>query len=506
MIVVIRTDASLQIGSGHLMRCLTLAEELRQRGAEVSFICRSHPGHLIGLLEAKGYAVARLAAASQEYQEQHGDLTHASWLAVSWQQDAADTIAALGETRPDWLIADSYALDRRWEGKLRPLVGKILVIDDLADRPHDCDLLLDQNLYHSMERRYNGLVPTHCDKLLGPKYALLRPEFLHARQALRKRDGVVKRVLIFFGGVDPTNETEKVLHALSGVSAQEFEVDVLVGGWSLRKNQVESFCAEHAAFHYHCQVDNMAQLMAGADLAIGAGGTATWERCALGLPALVVTVAQNQVELATCGAEKGLFFYLGAAETVTMQQIQDVFRVFHPATATLRAFAAASLSLVDARGAQRVAGMIAPPDIKVRTAEDQDCDAIYRWRNAEETRRFIFDASIIPLETHRIWFRNTLANPNRVILIGEISGHPVGVLRYDFSGEQALISVYLVPGWQGQGVGTGLIRSGSRWLREHRPETKVVNAEIMRANGASLVAFAQAGYQEHHVTYQEVFP
>lgn len=504
MIITIRTDASLQIGSGHVMRCLTLADELRQRGAEVSFICRSHPGHLIGLLESKGYAVARLAGTSTEYTRQEGDVVHASWLCVSWQQDATDTIAAIEETKPDWLIVDHYALDSRWEEKLRPLVGKILVVDDLADRPHDCDLLLDQNMYNSMETRYTGLTPVNCKKLLGPQYALLRPEFASAREHLRKRDGQVRRVLVFFGGVDPTNETEKSLHALTGITEQNFEVDVVVGGGNPNKEKIYQFCTEHACFNFHCQIDNMAELMAKADLAIGAGGTTTWERCALGVPSLVIAVAENQVELAACGSEHGLFFYMGTGENVTSQLVYNVFKVFYPAITTLRSFSTASLSLVDARGVQRVAGIIAPLAITVRLAEDKDCDAVYEWRVAEETRRFIFDSKIIPLEDHRAWFRNTLVNPDRVLLIGEISGDPVGVLRYDFTGEQALISVYLVPGGQGQGVGTELIRSGSRWLRQNRPEVKIVNAEIMRSNLASLRAFVRAGYQEHHATYQEV--
>lgn len=504
MKVIIRTDASVAIGSGHLMRCLTLADELRKRGAEISFICREHPSNLNDLLEAKGYAVLRLDKPAVEYAMRSGDLAHAAWLGVPWEQDAADTLAVLGEDQPDWLIVDHYAIDRRWEEQLRSHVGNIMVIDDLADRPHDCDMLLDQNLYREMEKRYDGLIPQTCQQLFGPRYALLRSEFAAARKGLRQRDGKVRRVLVFFGGVDPTNETEKALRALASITDRDFVVDVVVGGGNPRKAQIQAICKSHGRFVFHCQIDTMAELMAEADLAIGAGGTATWERCAVGLPALVVAVAENQFELSVCGAEAGLFFYLGRADAVDSGHIHDALRTFYFASAALRCISARALAMVDARGVQRVGGMLVPPLITVRVAQEEDCDSLYEWRNADETRRYIFDSASIPLETHRAWFRKTLVNPDRILLIGEIDGSPVGVVRYDCDGEEALISVYLVPGGQGQGVGTELIRCGSRWLREHRAEIKRINAEIKRENVASLRAFEQAGYTEHHLTYQEV--
>lgn len=503
MTIIIRTDSSTQIGSGHVMRCLTLADELRQRGADVMFVYRTHPGHLIGLIEDKGYKVVRLQQSESEYVTTPEDVAHAAWLGVSWQQDAADTITAVGDTQPEWLIIDSYAIDRRWEQMLRPHVSKIMVIDDLADRPHDCDLLLDQNLYQAMETRYDRLIPESCHKLLGPKYALLRPEFAAARKNLRQRDGVVKRILVFFGGVDSTNETEKALHALAGISNRQFEVDVVVGGGNICKEKIQSFCTANDGFRYHCQVDNMAELMTAADLAIGAGGATTWERCSVGLPSFVTVLAENQLELAETGARQGLFFYLGKSATVSTEMILDTIKIFSSSPENMQSYSTHGLATVDAKGAQRVTGMLCPPQISIRRAVSDDCDSICEWRNAEETRRYIFDDKPIPLETHRIWFHNSFKNPDRILLIGEIDNKPVGVLRYDFSGNEALISVYLVPGGQGQGVGSQLIRCGSRWLKEHCPNIKTINAEIFKENVASLRAFESAGYKEHHAIYKE---
>lgn len=504
MKIVFRTDSSIHIGSGHVMRCLTLADELRQRGADVLFICREHDGHLIEYIEGKNYSVIHLQAKDSAYIERPNDVTHAPWLGVFWEQDAQDTIAAVGDTHPQWLIIDNYAIDRRWEEKLRPYIGKIMVIDDLADRPHDCELLLDQNLYPSMETRYDGLVSVDCVKLLGPKYALLRPEFTSARKNLCQRDGNIRRILVFFGGVDPTNETIKALRALLEITDFQFEVDIVVGRGNPNKKQIQDNCSVTDRFRYHCQVENMAELMASADLAIGAGGSTTWERCALGLPTLLVTLAANQFNLASYGAETGIFFLLGNTRSVSSSVIENVVRSFLIAPQNLLPYSRKCLEVVDARGLQRVITTLMPLMIDMRPAEFDDCDSIYEWRNSEETRKYIFDPEPITLEDHRIWFHNSMNNSRRIILIGEIDSKPVGVVRYDLSGNCSLISVYLVPGRQSQGVGTELIRSGTRWLRRNRPLIRIINAEILFVNIASKRAFELAGYNEHHVTYQEV--
>lgn len=502
MKVAFRADASLQMGSGHVMRCLTLADELRSRSAEVSFVCREHRGNLIEIIEARGFTVVRLPPPDGLFAPRDGDVTHASWLGVSWQHDAEETVTVLPADGVDCLIVDHYALDQRWEEQLRPLVTKLMVIDDLADRPHDCDLLLDQNLYRDFETRYDQMVPATCRKLLGPRYALLRPEFLEARKKLRQRDGQVKRILVFLGGVDSSNETAKAVHAIAALNMQEMRVDVVVGRGNPNQQQIRDLCTANG-FHYHCQVNNMAELMAGADLAIGAGGTATWERCALGLPSLVMVVADNQRELAQYGAQAGLCFSLGEAADLSVEDISVAVRFALRSPDTLRHLAEQCLETVDARGCSRVATLLLPPRIMIRRAVPDDCDLIYGWRNAEETRRYIFNIAPITLEMHRQWYQNTLNNPDRLLLIGELEGKPVGVLRYDLDGTHALVSVYLVPGNKGQGIGTELIRNGSGWLRRHYPTVDAVKAEIFRKNFASLRAFESAGYREHHLVFHD---
>lgn len=322
MKIIIRVDSSVKMGSGHLMRCLTLADKVREKSVDVSFIYRELPGRLCSHAEKKGYKVHKLPIVDVNTTENYEGqpLQHAHWLGVDWETDASQTIDVLSTgQQADWLIVDHYAIDFRWEEKLRPYTKKIMVIDDLADRKHDCDLLLDQNLYEDMETRYDKLVPENCVKLLGPKYALLRHEFIEARKNLKMRDGIVRRILIFFGGSDLTNETAKALEALMVVNRHDIIVDVIVGSSNPHKEQIAHICSTMPNTNYYCQVDNMAKLMAEADLTVGAGGSTTWERCFLGLPTVTLVIADNQAETTAAVARAGASLDLGWANDVSIE-------------------------------------------------------------------------------------------------------------------------------------------------------------------------------------------
>ena len=217
------------------------------------------------------------------------------WSGIDWKIDAKNTLEILaGMPKPAWLTVDHYALDKRWEGQMRPFTEKIMIIDDLADCPHDCDLLLNQNLNEGLEREYDELVPDHCVKRIGPRHALLRHEFIAARKNLRCRDGRVRRILVFFGGSDLANETSKALEAIRRLNRSDIAADVVVGASNPARDRIREICQRMPDIRFHLQIENMAELMAAADLAIGAPGTATWERCYLGLPAVTLVLAENQ--------------------------------------------------------------------------------------------------------------------------------------------------------------------------------------------------------------------
>lgn len=332
MKIAIRTDASVPVGTGHVMRCLTMAEALRKRRAEVVFVCREEPGNCCKLVMEKGFQVFGLPVEKP----------------MDSLQDAEQTVKVLA-CKLDWLIADHYGIGAEWERCMRCTAGGIMVIDDLADRPHECDLLLDQNLYGDMWHRYDALVPAACRLFLGPRHALLREEFITARRTLRRRDGVVGRILVFFGGSDPTNETAKALAAIKLLQRPELHVDVVIGDSNPHRMAIEELCATMPNVSWHRQVSTMAALMTAADLSVGAGGITTWERCFLGLPSLVVVVAGNQEQLARAADHVGIIRLVGNSAAVTVDSLAKAMCRVLDRPGELATMANRSLSLMGER-------------------------------------------------------------------------------------------------------------------------------------------------------------
>lgn len=297
--IVFRTDASLDIGTVHVMRCLSLAQALARDNVEVLFICRVHDGHLCDLIEGQGFVVCRLPAPT-DYFTPEPSPSHAAWLGATWQDDADQTCPVIKSLSimPAWLVVDHYALDSRWENLLRPLVEHIFVIDDLADRAHDCDLLLDQNFFADLRARYTGKVPEDCHLLLGPEYALLQPMYAELQDHIFPRRGPIQRILIFFGGVDHDNLTGRALAAFLSLKRHDIDVNVVIPRNSPYVSEIRDLVAGCTNVHLHGNLPTLAPLIASAELAIGAAGITTWERLCLGLPALVVTLAENQREVA----------------------------------------------------------------------------------------------------------------------------------------------------------------------------------------------------------------
>jgi UDP-2,4-diacetamido-2,4,6-trideoxy-beta-L-altropyranose hydrolase len=344
------------MGSGHVMRCLTLAQLLRRRDAEVQFISRPLPGHLCDYVERQCFPVRRLSKPSVARVASDDP---SAWLGATVAEDASETqhaLAAIG--RPaDWLVVDNYALDASWGQPLRDQARHIMVIDDLANRRHDCDLLLDQNYYHDLEHRYDGLVPQHCEKLLGPRYALLREEFVQARLHATPRDGRVGRLLVFLGGADPENHTAKVLQAILQVGTPGLQVDVVVGASNPNQDSVRALCDSLGNARFHQQVNNMAELMLAADLAIGAGGATTWERCLLGLPSLTLVVAENQRRTTEDLSGLGLVHYLGDARDLNADDIAKALREALTTPAHLREMSDRAMRFMADAGAPALKAM-----------------------------------------------------------------------------------------------------------------------------------------------------
>jgi UDP-2,4-diacetamido-2,4,6-trideoxy-beta-L-altropyranose hydrolase len=352
--VLVRADASLQIGTGHVMRCLTLADALRRRGARCTFVCRAHDGHLIGAIKQQGHSIETLPVGAAHAGA--GTTSHAHWLGADWLTDAQQTIAALGSHRPDWIVVDHYALDAAWESALRSHAGRVLAIDDLADRPHDADLLVDQNLGRDAAD-YAGLVPAGCTVLAGATFALLRREFAQWRERSlqRRRSPSLRRLLITMGGIDLPNATGAVLQALRACELPpDCRLSVVMGAAAPWLDQVRSLAAlMPRPTEVLVRVEDMAQQMAHSDLAIGAAGGTAWERCCLGLPVLLVLLADNQLHGARALEAAGAAMLIGDAAAVERELVPALARASAPAMLTRMAEAAAQLT--DGLGADRVA-------------------------------------------------------------------------------------------------------------------------------------------------------
>ena len=347
MIIAIRVDSSRVLGSGHLMRCLTLAHKLRERNAEVIFVSRLHPGNMVPFTEKEGFQVRSLPGVECMAAPEPSWNDREYPFGVGWNADAAQTAVELGEIAPvDWLVVDHYSLDARWEREIRQVAKRVMVIDDLADRSHDCDVLLDQNYHDETRDRYARLVPAGTRIFLGPRYSLLRSEFIRVQKSPRFRDGRVRRILVFFGGCDAGNETAKAIAAIKSLGRHDIDVDVIVGNENPNKETVEESCSTDSRFHYHCQVDDMASRMRDADLAIGAGGTSTWERCYLGVPSITVVVAQNQAETTAAVARGGATVNLGDCRSVTVSDIHRTLEGLLSDPSALRAMAVRARALM----------------------------------------------------------------------------------------------------------------------------------------------------------------
>ena len=350
MKVAFRTDASNQIGTGHFMRCLTLAEELKKQGAEIRFISRDLPVHLSDMLNIKSIELIPLSV--QNSAETIDELAHASWLGINQAYDAKATVDALFGQVFDWIVVDHYALDIRWESIVRQHVKKIMVIDDLADRHHDCDILLDQNHYAGMQGRYGNKVPEYCKLLLGPKYSLLREEFRTLREHVKVRNGQVKKVLVFFGGVDLNNCTFQAIEALSEIDTK-LQVDVVIGAQHPFKKLIENACEKYG-YIYHVQTSRIAQLMCQSDLAIGASGSASWERCCLGLPSLLVALADNQIAIAKELSAVNACIYMGTKDKVNLLNLKKWVTELIANPDRIRTISESAFSIADGLGVHRV--------------------------------------------------------------------------------------------------------------------------------------------------------
>lgn len=397
MIVVIRVDASTSIGSGHVVRCITLANALKKKGAEVLFVCRDYVGNASVEIIRQGHA-CKLLPRPQGYLNRvaHGN-SHEHWLGEPWATDLAQTKDVLAGIKVDWLVVDHYGVDFRWESGARSIAEKIFVIDDLADRRHECDALLDQNLVPEAEARYSDITPASCKLFLGPLNALLRQEFEAARQAVRPRAGEIKNVLIFFGGADHNNMTGIAIDALANVAKTTLNVDVVIAADHPFLKQVESACVQYG-YICHVQTRRMADLMARADIAIGTGGISTYERLYLRLPAIIKALSFNQVAPLDYMSSIGLFDVF--SDRVDLERV------------LARRLGAENFSPPDcvASGVEKISAFMVDEWVSLRKPLATDLRRTFFWLQNEDLRKSFSIERLPERKVHFQYWRNLLSD------------------------------------------------------------------------------------------------
>lgn len=349
MRVIFRVDSSLEIGSGHVMRCLTLAHSLHMSGAEIKFISREHDGNLIEKIQLSGFYVYVLQKKSFSIQE--NSLPHSKWLGASQKEDLKDCAHFLENNKPDWLIVDHYGIDQLWHKNIRNYCKKIMVLDDLADRNHDCDILLDQTIGRKKDD-YRGLVPESCKLLLGEKYILLRSEFFSWQKysLKRRKNPKLNQLLISMGGTDPTNFTAKILNSLKDCKLDnKMNLVVILGEKSRYIENIQSLIPTlNCNVELKINVNNIAEIMANSDYAIGAAGSSNWERCYLGLPSIIFTLAKNQEKISKISNQYEI------AITSSVDNLDELCNLINKLEEKSKNIINNSINLIDGKGSLRI--------------------------------------------------------------------------------------------------------------------------------------------------------
>ena len=491
MRVAIRADASSVIGTGHLRRCLALAEALRQSGAHVEFITRILGSDAAAKIQVAGFPVHLLPAPTGTVQD--STPPHADWAGVSWQQDAEETIRAL--RKADWVVVDHYAFDARWHKAVAPKLGaRLAIVDDLADRALHGDVLVDQTLADfDHGEKYKHRLGNGLTILGGPHYALLGPAYLKAPRCQVTEE--VRSIGIFMGGADPAALSEIALRACRDVAGFAGPVEIVTTQANPRHPELKALAQRWPQTSVMVDIPELSGFFSRHGLQIGAGGSASWERCCVGAPTIALVGSRNQLAVVPQLAKAGAIATLDPKEAPTPESLGALVRELLGDTARRRALATRARELVDGRGAQRVALRITANTLRVRKAEREDSDLMYRWRNDPVTRIVSRNPEEIGPKQHAVWLQRTLADKERLLLIGEVGQMPVGVVRFDrVSPDDAKISVYVDPELHGLGLGEALVKAGEEAVRAWAGKGVTIVTHVLGGNTRARKAFEAAGY------------
>lgn len=498
--VVIRVDASLGIGIGHVMRCLSLADSLRERGAQVTFICRPLERNLISRITARKHRVLSLPEKSLSIDESGQSQAGDGVFVCDNTLDGTETAAALSDIdrKVEWLIVDHYGLDEEWERIVKPYAKKILVIDDLANRRHDCDMLLDQYYLYDNKDRYAGLVNDSCVQLLGAEYVVLSEEYRKANSNNRGNSGAIRNVFVFLGGGATYRFIEPVVRAILLLGHKDIEFELVLGAEELTSELEHDIISSKLPITIHRNLESLLPLMARADLALGAGGVNTWERLCLGLPSLVLTVAENQEEIAEYLHNNHYIKLLGKAGQVGSEEISAALS--QAITEGVDSdWSDRCRRLIDGKGAIRVANaMMLDQDTTLcaRKADPLDEKRLLDWANDRQTRKNALNSAQISLKEHKLWFTKRLDDKHNctIYIVETLDNIAIGQVRFERHEEVAFEVHYsLDKMFRGRGVGSKLLATGIETFLEQRGPVGLV-ARVVKDNIPSHKIFKKLGF------------
>ena len=485
---IIRADASFSIGSGHVMRCLCLAENLTKKGGSVSFICKILDGDLIQHIQQKGFQCHTIDSSIDD-----------------WKQDAiqCETIILEKYQQIDWLIVDHYGLEKKWEEVMRNCSLKILAFDDLAKQEHSVDLILNQN-DHCSQKDYST-APQNTKLLLGSKFAILRECFINNNQHFEYRQ-TVKRIFISFGSFDQTLSTIKVLKACINLSQiplfKSLEIILLYGKDDNLKKLAQPFLQKLKGLTLMPFKEDIVSDLQQSDIAIGAGGTSLLERLNVGIPNLVTTTADNQTAICEKLSKENKIIYLGEAEQLTPEYIESAIHFFSVNTSLRQQLIHNTQTSVDGKGVERLCNILCS-DIKLRPALENDSDLIYEWRNHPQNRSASLSSSEIPYKKHQQWLKKTLVDSQRKLFIAENVKLATGVCRLDIDGDSALVSIYLKPNLTNAGFGQLILNALVDWAKLNL-KIQTLKAEIKPDNFKSIRIFENIGFKKTKIDFELV--
>ena len=498
--VAFRVDASLEMGTGHVMRCLTLAQVLKENGVILKFICRKHEGNLINKIHSSGFNVHELEVLEET--KINNKLAHSHWLGATQQQDADDCIDIFKVEITDWLIVDHYALDEQWHKNLKPYYEKIMVIDDLADRKHSCDILLDQTFGRQQED-YSALTPEGCKLLLGSHYALLRPEFSKWRAYSLKRRSKLefKQLFINMGGIDGDNVTGQVIDELKTCNLLNDINITIVMGSSAPHLKVVKLKAATLPYKVEVRVDvgNMAGIMANSDIAIGAAGSTTWERCCLGLPTIQIIIAENQQFSAETLACRNI--------VKLAKEIKEITYLLENSSEWMKDVGNSALEICDGMGSYKVFNKMTNRKIFLDEFGEVDlCNYVnlnendklkaLNMRNHPQIKKWMYNRDSISEEDHFGFIKNLEIDMERRYFLVKQKDNIIGSINFSkINFENSVdLGIYTNPFLQSKSAGK-LLESAASQYAFIELDVEKIKLEVFPGNERAIRFYNKCGFK-----------